>query len=185
MHRYIAVPIEGTGHSGPAVDLAIDLARRGGGTVELVAVHELPGQKLELEAARSRVEAAGLVASVTVLQGKVAEALADYVAASDADLVIMTPRSGPLERLAFGSVTSEVVRRGGKPVLMLPADAAPRSSTATLRVLVPLDGSELSDQVIPHVERIARRVDAQIILFTVVEADDGDDGKRVCRRAAA
>jgi nucleotide-binding universal stress UspA family protein len=122
-----------------------------------------------VEKARSRIEAAGQVASVTVLQGKVSEVLADHVAGSDADIVIMTPNSGRIERMLLGSVTTEVVRRGGKPVLMLPATAEDFRPQSILRILVTLDGSLLSDQVIPHVERIARRVHAHIILLTVME----------------
>jgi nucleotide-binding universal stress UspA family protein len=169
MHRHICVPIEGTGESGPALDVAIDLARRGSGTVELIAVHQLPAQKAEMAAARARVESEGLVASETVLSGKAADALADHVAASDADLVIMTPSAGAIERLVLGSVTSEVVRRSGKPVLMIPASITAVRSPTFLRILIALDGSRFADEIVPHVERLARRGQAQLTLLTVLE----------------
>jgi len=170
MYEDISVPIEGTGDSGAAVALAIDLARQHGGTIELIAVHQLPSQKAEVEAARTRVESTGLAATVTVLEGKVAEALTDYVAASGADLVVMTPRAGRLERLLLGSVTSEVVRHGGKPVLILPPGIRTAESSLNIRrILVGLDGSPFADQIIPHAQRLAQRVQGQIILLTVLE----------------
>lgn len=38
------------------------------------------------------------------------------------------------------------------------------------RILVPLDGSTRAEAILPHVEELARRFDATIILATVVEA---------------
>jgi nucleotide-binding universal stress UspA family protein len=170
MYRNIVVPIEGTGDSGAAVDLAIELAGPGGGTIELVAVHALPSQKAEIETARARIESSGLSATATVLSGKAADALTDHVMASLADVVIMTPASGLLERLLLGSVTNEVVRRGGKPILMVPpALRGGEPMTRMRRMLVTLDGSEYADQVIPHAERLAQTVRGQMTLLTVVE----------------
>ncbi len=37
------------------------------------------------------------------------------------------------------------------------------------RILVPLDGSEVAEAILPFVEKIAGPVDAQVILFRVVE----------------
>jgi nucleotide-binding universal stress UspA family protein len=170
MYQNIAVPIEGTGDSSRAVTFAIELARSQRGTIELVAVHNLPSQKAEVEAARARIESSGLSATVTVLSGKAVDALTDHIAASGADAVIMTPTSGRLERLLLGSVTSEVVRHGGKPILMLsPALRADDSLPPVHRILVTLDGSAFADQIIPHAERLAQQVRAQITLLTVVE----------------
>jgi nucleotide-binding universal stress UspA family protein len=37
-------------------------------------------------------------------------------------------------------------------------------------ILVPLDGSERAEAILPHVEELAKRYDAQVILLQVVEA---------------
>ena len=36
-------------------------------------------------------------------------------------------------------------------------------------ILVPLDGSERAEAILPHVEELAKRYDAQVILLHVVE----------------
>lgn len=170
MYKHISVPVDGTGDSSAAVACAIDLAPQDGGTIELVAVHHFARQQAEVEAARTRVESAGHSATVTVLQGKVADALTDHIAGSGADLVVMTPSSGRIERLLLGSVTSEVVRHGGKPILMLPPPVRDNDVPPRIRhILVTLDGSTFADQILPHAERLAQRVHARITLLTVVQ----------------
>ena len=37
-------------------------------------------------------------------------------------------------------------------------------------ILVPLDGSERAEAILPHVEELAKRYDAQVVLLQVVEA---------------
>jgi nucleotide-binding universal stress UspA family protein len=37
-------------------------------------------------------------------------------------------------------------------------------------ILIPLDGSERAEAILPHVEELAKRYDAQVILLQVVEA---------------
>jgi len=37
-------------------------------------------------------------------------------------------------------------------------------------ILVPLDGSELAEKALPHAEDLARRLDARLTLFSVVES---------------
>ena len=36
------------------------------------------------------------------------------------------------------------------------------------KILVPLDGSELSEKILTHIETLAKRTNAKIILFRVV-----------------
>ncbi|MCF8105800.1 MAG: universal stress protein [Desulfohalobiaceae bacterium] len=36
-------------------------------------------------------------------------------------------------------------------------------------ILVPLDGSKRAEQILPHVEELARRYEAKIVLFRVIE----------------
>ncbi len=40
------------------------------------------------------------------------------------------------------------------------------------RILVPLDGSELAEQVLPYVERLARRFNSETFLLTTIAPDD-------------
>lgn len=40
------------------------------------------------------------------------------------------------------------------------------------QILVPLDGSELSEKIIPHVEELANKFDSEVILLTVCPSGD-------------
>lgn len=77
-------------------------------------------------------------------------------------------RSG-LERIREGSVTEQVVRQSPCPVFILRSTRsdtgdAPRDH-AFRRMLVPLDGSEVSAAILPCVEKFAKRFNAEVILF--------------------
>lgn len=39
------------------------------------------------------------------------------------------------------------------------------------RILVPLDGSERAEKILPHVHDLAQRYEAKVILFTIIEPD--------------
>lgn len=168
MYRHISVPIEGVGNSTSPIRLAIELARSTRGRIELIVVHPSRRQDAELEAGLARVRAAGLTATATVLQGKVANALAEHVAESDTDLAVMTPNPACPERL-LTSITGHVMRQGGRPVLVVPIPKNIDAPPALRRVLVTLDGSAFADAILPHAERIARATDAAVILMTVLQ----------------
>ena len=107
------------------------------------------------------------------LAGNAAREILDYVDREDIDLIVMGThgRSGA-KRWLMGSVANKVVRASRKPVVIVRSAAVPAdvSERGKLRkVLVPLDGSEESESVIPYVEDIGLRLKAEIALFQSVE----------------
>ena len=87
-----------------------------------------------------------------------------------ASLLVMSThgRSG-LENIREGSVTEQVVRRSPCPVFILHS-ARPDSSSEHhehlfRRMLVPLDGSEVSAAILPCVEKFAKRYHTEVVLF--------------------
>ena len=89
-------------------------------------------------------------------------------------LVAMTShgRSGLLEAM-LGSVALRVVRgRNGAPVLVYrPTGAAASGSPAVKinRVVLPLDGTELSEGMAPQAAELARRLDAELMVVVVID----------------
>jgi nucleotide-binding universal stress UspA family protein len=75
-----------------------------------------------LEAIKTALGARGIVVTTMVLRGNVAPALADYIASSGADLVIMSThgRSGP-SRWVWGSVADRLLHATCTPVMMVRA----------------------------------------------------------------
>lgn len=93
--------------------------------------------------------------TTTVLDGRVADSLYDHALASRADLVVMTTHGyGPLARAWMGSVADRLVRCLPMPVLLVrPREEAPDllevvREPVFKHVLIPLDGSPLSEEIL-------------------------------------
>src|SRR5512142_3180170 len=149
MYRSILVPLDGSAFGEHALPLAAGIARRAGARLRLVHVHnavvepELKFTPYRLEGLhasyvdhRTAVEEGAYLdrltarlqeltpvdLSATVLGGRLASALENFIQGSDGDLLVMTTHGrGPLGRLWLGSVADTLVRRAGKPVLLIRA----------------------------------------------------------------
>lgn len=119
----------------------------------------------------------GLPILARTVRGRVGEALCEECAALAADLVVMaTHARGGFERVRLGSVGDTIVRQVSAPVLLIrppDAEATPPTKPAFRRILVPLDGSAFSEQVLPHVRELARSTGAQPWLLHVVSPNLG------------
>jgi nucleotide-binding universal stress UspA family protein len=106
--------------------------------------------------------------------GDVADTLARYAGTTGAETVVMTTHGrGPFTRFWLGSTADEFVRQSPVPVLLLrPASGAPvdlAHKPHVRHILVPLDGSDLAERVIPPVSRFGRLVGGEYTLLTVFE----------------
>lgn len=74
-----------------------------------------------------------------------------------------------LNRLLLGSIAEKVLRGATNPLLLIRAsDEAKSEGQATLRsVIVPLDGSELAESVLPTVVELAKRLRLEVLLLRV------------------
>ncbi len=119
----------------------------------------------------------------TVQKGNAAKAIVKSAAAEKNTLIAMAThgRSG-LDRWLLGSVAEKVLRVASNPVLLVRATAkAPQWDMATLkRVVVPLDGSALSEQILPVVDELAKNLSLEVTLLGVYRgpssAGTADDG---------
>ena len=82
-------------------------------------------------------------------------------------------RSG-LGRWVLGSVTDKVLHGASNPLLIThaQADGSSPSSVSLKNLIVPLDGSPLADQVLPHVEALAPALGLNVILVRVTASAD-------------
>jgi nucleotide-binding universal stress UspA family protein len=98
-----------------------------------------------------------------------APAIVSAATASDADLVAMaTHGRGGLGRLLLGSVAEAVVRTAAMPVLLVRGEPASRPGGLG-QIVVPLDGSEVSEAVLPAVAALAGPFDLGVHLVHAVE----------------
>ena len=110
---------------------------------------------------------AGTSVQCLVEKGKPEDILIEQAAADKDSLMIMAThgRSG-IQRWLLGSVADKVLHGATNHVLLIRAtDQGKSAGEAGLKtVVVPLDGSPLAEQVLPHVADLAKRLGLQIIL---------------------
>ncbi|MFB6274023.1 MAG: universal stress protein [Salinibacter sp.] len=99
-----------------------------------------------------------------------AERIVAYAEDEDIDLIVMgTHGRRGVERMLFGSVTEEVVRKAPCPAFTVRTDAEVPPDQAVRRVLAPVDFSEASEAAIQHAKEIALTYGAELDLLHVVE----------------
>jgi nucleotide-binding universal stress UspA family protein len=84
------------------------------------------------------------------------------------DVIVMSSqgRSG-LGQWMFGQVMDRVLRNAPCPLLLVPSNRS-GMDVAHRRILVPLDGSEYAEQILPHVKTLARPGQTHVTLISVL-----------------
>ncbi len=185
----ILVPLDGSPFSEQALDSAVELARRSGAELRLVRVH-LPyvsgietgdiDLRADQEAALSELAyiektaeriSATLGRPVTgeLLQGEVAMTIAARADEWSADLLIMTTHArSPAARFWLGSIADRLLRILTRPLLLIPPRAGARPELQLRQILVPLDGSPLSESVVAEARKVGALFGASFILYEAV-----------------
>ena len=195
MYKNILAPVDLSPTENPAISVATRLARQFDATVHLVRVvappviiepnpqmkaFEITEQALaeEHEACRKKLEAlgaevekeAGVRVQTTLRDGRVTQTLRDHAAEIGADVIVMTSHSrGGLKRLNLGSVTDYLIRNTHIPVLVVKPDVPLFDEAGvTARIVVPLDGSEMAQEILPQVVALASALKATVALLQVL-----------------
>ncbi len=108
--------------------------------------------------------------------GSPPEEILRYAKEQDVDLILMAThgRSG-IRHWALGNVADKILRASKVPVLLVRAgipDETPYDKWPKKTILVPLDGSELAESVLPHVETLAKQRGTEplnVVLLRVCE----------------
>ena len=198
MPRSILVPLDGSTFGEHALPLALDLARKAKLTLHLVQVLLPPGsfapetplladnvlakrlieqqmaaQQNYLDGIERRLLEAGAPRVQTwLLDGDIPGMIRQQAETIGADLVVMTTHGrGRFARFWLGSVTDELVRTLPVPLLLLhPGDGPPDldNPPSLKHILLPLDGSQLSEQIVEPALKIGALSDADYTLVRVV-----------------
>jgi nucleotide-binding universal stress UspA family protein len=114
----------------------------------------------------AKLRGEGIDASGFAEFGAPADAILGLAEREQATMIAMCThgRSG-LARVALGSVAEEVLRRAEVPVWF--SKPSQEAAGAIRTILLPLDGSSLSEEVLPQAAALARRFGARIVLFHV------------------
>jgi nucleotide-binding universal stress UspA family protein len=146
------------------IDLLVDVGR---GRLNEVVRSDLTKTSEEYldRIARSFAQAPTPECSVEI--GVPAETIIRRARAAPGTLVAMSTRGhSGLKRWLLGSVTNKVLQQIGNPLLLVAATDAVQDEGQTLtRVLVPLDGSDLAEKVLPHVAAISKALNLSVELL--------------------
>ncbi len=184
MLRRILVPLDGSPFGESSLPFALELARRGSGSIELVHVRPASGDSApdadgaaRLRQLAGRIEAeTGVETCSVLLTGDVVTEL-ERRATESADLIAMAThgRTGP-SRAWLGSLAEALVSRAGVPLLLIrpPEEGqAGLGASAVDHLLIPLDGSAFAEQVLPLAQAVlALGSDARATLLVSVSAED-------------
>lgn len=196
MYKVIMAPTDGSDTERPALEVAVALAQRFGAELRLVRVetppvvvdpHSGPGvleqteetlvearrgreKKLEALAAEYRKRGASRVVS-SLESGRVEPTLRDYASRHNVDLIIIASHAhGGVKRINLGSVTDYLIRNAGIPTLVVrPTHPADGGNGLFERIVVPLDGSALAEQIISHVKELTTDSRASVTLVRVLQ----------------
>jgi nucleotide-binding universal stress UspA family protein len=188
MYSKIVVPLDGSTAAECALPLVRALARRLALAVDLLSVVDLREIARDVSAAeglfldrlaeddsRHSADYLGKIAktlgaaAVTTRceRGIAAETIIETAAADKNSLIVMAThgRSG-LNRFLLGSVAEKVLRGSSNPVLLVKASepVATQGEAPLTSVIVPLDGSELAEGVLPTVTELALKLDLEVFL---------------------
>jgi nucleotide-binding universal stress UspA family protein len=195
MLRTILVPLDGSPLSERALPVALDLARRGAGSVHLVRAHlamaivgataegiltqEMIGAddalrdrartELEEQAARLSHEW-NLTVTAHLDEGSPADVIDAVADDIQAGLIVMTTHgSGGFAPGWLGSVADAVIRHSHRAVLVLPEnDVHQGTPFVPRRIMVPLDGSARADAVIGPARDLAVLFGAHLDFVRIV-----------------
>ena len=126
-----------------------------------------------MQSAARRLREATIDAHGHVRFGLPVEEILKYAAVESPDLIVMTThgRTG-VRRWVLGSVTEQVLRAAPVPLLVRKSfdDAAPPRPGPIRTILVPLDGTDVAEAVVPYVVDLARACGAEVKVVSAVPA---------------
>ncbi len=128
--------------------------------------------KNDLQSEADRINSAGVSTSICVGAGSPAEVIVSEAHNQNVDLIAMaTQRESALARGVLGSVTDRVLHSTAIPMFTLyPGELHDFENTSggPHRVIVPLDGSSLSETAIEPATEIAKASNAEIVFTEVL-----------------
>jgi nucleotide-binding universal stress UspA family protein len=186
MFKTILVPLDGSDLAASALPWARAIASKTGAEVALMTAvipyvewdaaaektkwEPLEGAAVEyLESKRAALASSDTRARTVVRWGEAWKAICEAAESERADLIAMTThgRSG-LSRWALGSVADRVMHEASVPILLLHPENGSGLAPEIKRILVPVDGSDLSISVLPFVSHLATALNATVVVMNVV-----------------
>jgi nucleotide-binding universal stress UspA family protein len=173
MYKRILVPLDGSHFSEEIIPYAAGLAAIHGTELLLLRVIDKASGRDEAARYIDRVASAhGAQGKCLLAPGDVAQTVLQEFAHQPDTLLAMTSRGhSGLAEVVLGSVAQRIMRGAQKPVLMyhpLGKRPAADSSVRLTRVILPLDGSTLTEAIAADAARFAQWIGADLELVTAL-----------------
>jgi len=187
MFRQLLVPLDGSRLAETVLPAVVALAAREQSRVTLLHVVEpsaprsIHGERhlaaggdarAYLEEVQGWLRERGVEAAARVEEGDgdVTSSICHAAGATETDLIALCTHGGRGVRgLLFGRVAQQVLARGRIPVLLLPPSGSGRDAPFECqRVLVPLDRSHASEEILAIAAAVAKAFGAALVLESVV-----------------
>jgi nucleotide-binding universal stress UspA family protein len=105
--------------------------------------------------------------------GPAAATILDVADEIGADLIVISTHGGSkIARRVFGGTTEQLLHGSNVPLLVVPSWADKPPAARIGKIVVPLDGSAVSESILPLAHGIGRESDAQTILVHVLTGPD-------------
>jgi len=192
MYRKILVPLDGSQTAETILPHVANLAKHQDATIYFAQVIEPKNQsgiinldqqqqvtfepqnldeaKSYLNSLKEEYQQQGLSAEIVLLSGIPVNAILSAVEQMGIDLLAISSRGkSGLQKAIHGSVSSALLNRAPCPLLIADTRTSVNLETNN-NILVPLDGSNESEAIIPHAEHIARLYNARLTLVRVVRS---------------
>lgn len=168
MYKNILIPLDGSPLAEMAIPHARSLLSPDAPTVTLVRNARTDDAVAKASLDRVAAQLCDTPVNTVVIQGNVAQSIINSAEACHADLIAMSTHGlSGIKRLALGSVAERVLHLAQRPVLLVQAFVP--EDPAITRILLPVDGSELSRMALPHAYAIAKQTGAPLVLLLVLE----------------
>jgi nucleotide-binding universal stress UspA family protein len=194
MYKKILVPLDGSELAEVALPYAEELAGKLDSEITLLYVSDLSRDNNSAEdphqiylqkiadaikdnAARYSGKAkTGQAVDVkpVILTGNPADKIVNYADSENIGLIVMaTHNYSGIKRWALGSVADRVIKTTTRPVEIIRAKGDQpdvRENTILNKVLVPLDGSNEGEAIIPYIEELASSLKIKVVLVQVLSS---------------
>lgn len=108
-----------------------------------------------------------------IRKGPAAPTILDTARELKAGMIAVTTHGGsPLGRRVFGGTTEKLIHGSDLPLLVVPSWQPQVPPARIEKILVPLDGSQTSEAIVPLAVELAQRHDARLVLAHVLTAPE-------------
>lgn len=175
MVQHMIVPIDGSEHSWQAAEVAVALARRCNGRVDVVEVvfepREIDAAKLRLDGGIGRLGASDVAIQpmVSVASEGVAVAIAELVESQPDAVLTMASHGRGRSAALLGSIAEQLLQQVFGPIVVV----GPKATISAFDgpIVVTVDGSELSEAALPLAAAWGIELGATPWVVGVVELD--------------